>query len=103
MFILNLVPAKVYTVPKGIHNVVVHVLCKNKIILLFVKLSLCHNFGCIVTSPILDDGGMKRLQICMFDSDFYLQQVQILHLDVKVENVQLQKSFFFNLKKTTFT
>ena len=33
---------------------------------------------------------MKRLQICMFDSDFDLQQVQILHLDVKVKNVQLQ-------------
>ena len=34
---------------------------------------------------------MKHLQICMFNSDFYLQQVQILHLDVKVEIVQLQK------------
>ena len=27
------------------------------------------------------DGGMKRLQICMFDSDFYLQQVRILLLE----------------------
>ena len=34
------------------------------------------------------DGGMKHLQICMFD--FYQQQVQILRLDVKVENVLLQ-------------
>ena len=42
---------------------------------------------------------MKRLQICMLDSDFYLQQVRILHLDVKVENVQLQKSTSLNLKK----
>ena len=29
------------------------------------------------------DGGMKRLQMCMFDSDFYLQQVRILHLECK--------------------
>ena len=35
------------------------------------------------------DGCMKHLQICMFESYFYLQQVKILHLDVKVENVQL--------------
>ena len=31
------------------------------------------------------DGGMKRIQICVFDSDFYLQQVRILHLEVKVK------------------
>ena len=42
---------------------------------------------------------MKRLQICMFDSDFYLQQVRILHLDVKVKNVQLRKSTSLNLKE----
>ena len=35
----------------------------------------------------------------MFDNDFYLQQVQILHLDVKVKNVQLRKSTASNLKK----
>ena len=35
------------------------------------------------------NGGMNRLQICMFDSDFHLQQVRILNLDVKVKNVQL--------------
>ena len=29
--------------------------------------------------------------MCMFDSDFYLQQVQILHLDVKVKNIQHRK------------
>ena len=29
------------------------------------------------------DGGMKRLQMCIFDSDFYLQQVRILHLECK--------------------
>ena len=46
---------------------------------------------------------MKRLQICMFDSDLYLKQVWILHLDVKIENVQLQKSTCSNLKKMTFT
>ena len=34
---------------------------------------------------------MKHQKICMFYSDFYLQQVRIWHLDVKVENVQLQK------------
>ena len=27
----------------------------------------------------------------LFDSDFNLQQIQILHLDVKVKNVQIQK------------
>ena len=48
------------------------------------------------------DGGMKRLQICMFDSVFYLQQVQILHLVVKVKNVQLQISTSLNLKKNYF-
>ena len=48
------------------------------------------------------DGGMKRLPICMFDSDFCLQQVRILHLDVKVENVELQKSTSSNLKKNDF-
>ena len=50
---------------------------------------------------------MKRLQICMFDSDFYLQQDWILHLDVEVENVQLRKStylniYFFEFEKMTF-
>ena len=35
----------------------------------------------------------------MFDSGFYLHQVQILHLDAKVENVQLRKSTSSNLKK----
>ena len=25
------------------------------------------------------DGDVRRLQICLFDKDFYLQQVQILH------------------------
>ena len=42
-----------------------------------------------LVSSLNKDGSMKNLQICMFDSDFYLQQVRILHLDVKVENVQL--------------
>ena len=46
-----------------------------------------------------EDGGMKRLQICMFNSDFYLQQVPILHLEVNVKKVQLQKSTSSNLKK----
>ena len=32
---------------------------------------------------------MKPLQICMFD--FYLQQVQFLHLDEEVENIQFWK------------
>ena len=49
------------------------------------------------------DGGVKRLQICVFDIDFYLQQVRILHLDVRVENVQLWKSTSSILKNTTFT
>ena len=40
---------------------------------------------------------MKLLQICIFDSDFYLQQVRILHLDVKVKNVQLRISTSSNL------
>ena len=34
---------------------------------------------------------MKNLKISMFDSDVDLQQVQILHLEIKVENVQLRK------------
>ena len=38
------------------------------------------------------DGSIKRLQICMFDSDFYRQQVRILQLDVKVKNIQLRIS-----------
>ena len=43
---------------------------------------------------------MKHLQICMFDRDFYLQQVTILHLDVKdlqrnVKDVKKNKSHFF--------
>ena len=33
----------------------------------------------------------------MIDSDFYLQQVWILHLDVKVENIQLWISTSLNL------
>ena len=45
---------------------------------------------------------MKRLQICKFKSVFYQQQVQILHLDVKVENVQLRISTSSNLKKNHF-
>ena len=49
------------------------------------------------------DGGMKCLQIFMFDSDFCLQQVQILKFDVSVENFQLRKSTSSNLKKMTFT
>ena len=40
---------------------------------------------------------MKHLQICMFDSDFYLQQVQILHLVSKFSN--FQTSTFSKLKK----
>ena len=35
------------------------------------------------------DGGINRLQIINFDSNFYIQQIIILHLDVKVENGQL--------------
>ena len=46
-------------------------------------------------------GGMNRLQICMFDSVFFLQ-VQILLIDVKVENVQLQISTSSNLKLNDF-
>ena len=34
---------------------------------------------------------MKNLKISMFDSDVDLQQVQILHVEIKVENVQLRK------------
>ena len=33
------------------------------------------------------DGGMKRLQMYVFDSDFYLQQIRL-----KAKNVQLRKS-----------
>ena len=44
---------------------------------------------------------MKHLQICMFDSDFYLQQVWILHLDVK--NQKCPTSKIREVWKTTFT
>ena len=30
--------------------------------------------------PLLQDGGMKHLQICMLDNDFYLHQVRVFHL-----------------------
>ena len=38
----------------------------------------------------------------MFNSDFYLQQVQILNLDVKVENAQLKNLLFRIWKKKHF-
>ena len=64
-------------------------------------------FDCLLSFSLLIDGGMKHLQICMFDSDFYLHQVRILHLDVKFENVQLCKLMMFEkqllLFKTSFT
>ena len=43
----------------------------------------------IPTLNLQNDGGMNRLQISKFNSNFYLQQVRILHLDVKVLNGQL--------------
>ena len=54
-----------------------------------VSFALWVNFF-LLAVPSFHDGSMKCLQICMFDSDFYLQQISILHLDVKVKNVQLR-------------
>ena len=35
-----------------------------------------------------NDGGMNRLQISNFDSNFFILQVKISHLNVNVENGQ---------------
>ena len=45
---------------------------------------------------------MIHLQISMFDSNFYRQQVRILYLDVKVENIQLRIYASSNLTLNDF-
>ena len=46
------------------------------------------------------DGGLKHLQNCMFDGDFYLQQVRILHLDKKKMFLREEKGT--NMAKRVF-
>ena len=55
-----------------------------------------HHRHLLILLDFFDGGGVKHLQICMFYSDFYLQQVQILHLDVRAEHCDNLICFILN-------